>query len=54
MYFYFNLLKLLNCFDGGIKTNMRKATWVHQIYAAGGASGPTTMVMVFVSVLPKF
>jgi hypothetical protein len=25
-----------------------QATWVHQIHAAGGASGSTTMVMVFV------
>ena len=25
-----------------------QAAWVHQIHAAGGASGSTTMVMVFV------
>jgi len=26
-----------------------RAAWVHQIHAAGGASGSTTMVMVLVS-----
>ncbi len=25
-----------------------RVVWVHQIHAAGGASGSTTMVMVFV------
>jgi hypothetical protein len=45
-------VNLFNHFDGGIVTNMRKAShpqeaWVNQIHVAGGASGSTTMVMVF-------
>jgi len=51
--FYIILLNLLNRFDCGIGTSMRKdahpsGKWVHQIHAAGGASSSTTMVMVFV------
>jgi hypothetical protein len=30
-----------------------QAAWIHQIHAAGGASGSTTMVMVFVCCLCK-
>ena len=31
-----------------------QAAWVHQIHAAGGASGSTTMVMVFVMLFVLF
>ncbi len=57
--FYFNLLKLLNRFDGGIGTNMRKAA-----HPSGGmdssnphrwrASSSITMVVVFVCCLCFF
>jgi hypothetical protein len=45
-------VNLFNHFDGGIVTNMRKAShpsgsMVNQIHADGGVSGSTTMVMVF-------
>jgi hypothetical protein len=31
-----------------------QAAWVHQIHTAGGASGSTTMVMVFVMLFVLF
>jgi hypothetical protein len=47
-------MNLFKSFDSGLGQYMRKApptpwaAWNHQIYAAGGASGFTTMVVMFV------
>jgi hypothetical protein len=56
--FYFNLQIQLNCFNGGLGTNMRKAwlpipqaAWIHQIHAAGGMGGSTTMALVFIGLV---
>ena len=51
--FYFNLLNLLNRFDGVLEKSCTRpltpqVAWVHQIHASWGVGGSTTMVMVFI------
>ena len=46
-------MNLFKSFDSGIEKNRGRpptprVAWVHQIHAAAGVGGSTTMVMVFV------
>jgi hypothetical protein len=52
-------LNQLNRFDSGIGKICRRPptpweAWIHQIHAAGGASGSNTMVMLFVMLFVLF
>jgi hypothetical protein len=56
---YLNLLNLLNRFDSGIEKICGRpptpwVAWIHQIHVAGGESGSTTMVMLFVMLFVLF
>jgi hypothetical protein len=51
--FYIKFMILLKLVDCGVekicgRPSAPPAAWIHQIHAAGGASGAITMVMVFV------
>jgi hypothetical protein len=52
--FYINFMILLNCSTVALakicgRPPAPPAAWIHQIHAAGGASGSTTMVMLIVT-----
>jgi hypothetical protein len=52
--FYINLLNLTIPFNSSLKNECARppatlTVWIHQIHAAGGASGSITMVVVFVT-----
>jgi hypothetical protein len=54
--FLHNFIEFNKLFKGGLnnicaRPPARQAAWIHQIHAAGGASGSITMVVVFVGCL---